>query len=142
MPIINTVARMIAKPFPKVISPQARAVVDYVNVGFLLMSSAWFWRRNKRAALGALVGGSAALILNSLTGYPGAAKSAIRFNARHDIDLGIAAMISAMPEFFAFNHDKERKFFIADGVLIALATELTQYPRKAKFASSKAARAA
>ena len=128
MPILNTVAQVVAKPFPRVISPKTRAVLDHVNVGILLMTGAWFWRRNKRAALGALVGGGATLVLNLLTGYPGAARSVITFRSRRDIDLGLAAMISTMPEFFAFKDDEERKFFIAEGVLMAIVTELTQFP--------------
>jgi hypothetical protein len=129
MPILNSVAQIVAKPFPRIISPKTRAVLDHVNVGVLLMSGAWFWRRNKRAALGALVGGGTALVLNLLTGYPGAARNVISFRSRRDIDLGLAAMISTMPEFFAFKDDEERKFFIAEGVLMAVVTELTQLPK-------------
>jgi len=128
MPLLNTVAQMVAKPFPRVISPKTRAVLDHVNVGVLLMSGAWFWRRNKRAALGALVGGGAALVLNLLTSYPDRARNVISFRSRREIDLGLAGMISTMPEFFAFKNDEERKFFIAEGVLIAVVTELTQFP--------------
>lgn len=128
MPILNSVAQIIAKPFPRVISPKTRAVLDHINVGILLMSGAWFWRRNKRAALGALVGGSATLLLNLLTGYPGAARNVIAFRSRRDIDLGLAGMVATMPEFFAFKDDEERKFFMAEGVLMAVVTELTQFP--------------
>jgi hypothetical protein len=142
MPILNTVAQMLAKPFPRVISPKTHVVVDYINVGVLLMSGAWFWQRNKRAALGALVGGGAVLVLNLLTGHPGAAKNVISFQSRREIDLGLAAMISTMPEFFAFKSDEERKFFIAEGVLIAVVTELTQFPDESNPAERKRFRAA
>jgi Na+/proline symporter len=128
MPILNSVAQMVAKPFPRVISPKTRAVLDHVNVGILLMSGAWFWRRNKRAALAAMVGGGAVMALNLLTRYPGGAKNVISFRARREIDFGLAAMISTMPEFFAFKDAEERKFFVAEGVLMAVVTELTQFP--------------
>jgi hypothetical protein len=128
MPILNSVARIVAKPFPPVISPRAHAVINYINVEFLMMSGGWFWRRNKRAAVGAFVGGSAVLLLNLLTSYPGGAKNAIRFHARREIDLGLAAMMSTLPEFFAFDDDEEKKLFMAEGVLIAAITELTQFP--------------
>jgi hypothetical protein len=131
MPILNSIAQMVAKPFPRVISPKNRAALDHVNVGILLMSGAWFWRRNKRAALGALVSGAAALALNLMTSYPGGAKNLISFRSRREIDLGLAGMISTMPDFFAFKNDEERKFFIAEGVLIAVVTELTQFPESA-----------
>jgi len=74
MPILNSVAQIVAKPFPRVISPRAHAVLNYVNAGFLLMSGGRFWRRNKRAAVGAFVGGGAVLVLNLLTSHPGGAK--------------------------------------------------------------------
>ena len=128
MPILNTVAQMVAKPFPRVISPRTRAVLDHVNVGILLMSGAWFWRRNKRAALAALVGGGTELVLNLITSYPGGERKAISFRSRRDIDLGVAGMIATMPEFFSFKDDEERKFFMAEGVLLAVVTELTQFP--------------
>jgi hypothetical protein len=128
MPILNTVAQVVAKPFPRVISSRAHAVINYINVGFLLMSGGWLWRRNKRAAVGAFVGGGAVLVLNLLTCYPGGIKHAISFRARREIDLGLAAMMSTLPEFFAFDDDEEKKLFIAEGVLIAAMTELTQFP--------------
>ena len=128
MPILNSVAQIVAKPFPQIISPKARAVLDHMNVGVLFVSGAWFWRRNKRAALGALIGGGAALIVNLLTSYPGGAKNVISFRSRREIDLGLAGMIATMPEFFAFKDDEERKLFIAEGVLMAAVTELTKFP--------------
>jgi hypothetical protein len=128
MPILNTVAQMVARPFPRVISSKTRAVLDHVNVGILLMSGAWFWRRNKKAALGAFIGGGTALVLNLLTSYPGGERKVISFRARRDIDLGVAGMIATMPEFFSFKDDEERKFFMAEGVLLAVVTELTQFP--------------
>ena len=128
MPILNSIAQMVAKPFPPIISPKNRAVLDHINVGVLLMSGAWFWRRNKRAALGALVGGGAALALNLLTSYPGGAKKVIPFRSRREIDLGLAGMMSTMPEFFAFKDDQESRLFVAEGILMAVVTELTQFP--------------
>jgi hypothetical protein len=132
MPILNTVAQIVAKPFPRVISPKTRAVLDHVNVGILLMSGAWFWRRNKRAALGALVGGGTALALNLLTSYPGGERKVISFRSRRDIDLGVAGMIATMPDFFSFKDDDEKKFFIAEGALMAVVTELTQFPQSTR----------
>ena len=141
MPILNTFAQVIAKPFPRVISPRAYGVINYINVGFLLMSGGWFWRRNKRAAVGAFVGGGTVLVLNLLTSYPGRARHAISFHSRREIDLGVAAMMSTLPEFFAFNDDEEKKLFTAEGVLIAAITELTQFPggRRAEMERRRAA---
>jgi hypothetical protein len=137
MPILNTVAQIVAKPFPRVISPRAHSVIHYVNVGFLLMSGGWFWGRNKRAAVGAFVGGGAVLVLNLLTSHPGGAKNAISFRARREIDLGVAAMMATLPEFFAFDDNEEKKLFMAEGALIAAVTELTQFPPQRKLESKR-----
>ena len=49
-------------------------------------------------------------------------------HARREIDLGLAAMVATMPEFFAFKDEPQKKFFIAQGALITIGSELTQYP--------------
>ena len=41
-------------------------------------------------------------------------------------------MAATMPEFLAFNDDDEKKFFLAQGVLITTASELTRFPKKAQ----------
>jgi len=40
--------------------------------------------------------------------------------------------VATMPEFLAFNDDDEKKFFLAQGVLITTASELTRFPKKAQ----------
>ena len=37
-------------------------------------------------------------------------------------------MIATMPEFFVFKDEPQKKFFIAQGALITIGSELTQYP--------------
>ena len=132
MPVLNRIAQVITKPLPRMVSPVAHAVVDYVTVGSFLVSAGFFWRRNKRAALAALICGSAELVLSLLTDYPGGVKRVISFPAHREIDLGLAAMTATIPEFFAFEDDSERNFFLAQGVLITAANELTKFPEKVR----------
>jgi hypothetical protein len=142
MPILNTAAKIAAKPFPRAISPKAHAIIDYMNVGAFFMTAAWFWGRSKRAAIGALISGAGALTVNLLTNYPGGMKKVINFRTHRDIDFGLAAMTATMPEFLAFKDDDERKFFLAQGVLISAVSELTQCPGKTRRAERKYAPAA
>jgi len=130
MPILNTAAKLLVKPAPKMISPKAHAIIDYIMVGSFLTSAAWFWRSSKRAALAALICGGAELAVNLLTDYPGGVKRVISFRSHGEIDLGLAAMIATMPEFLAFKDDKEKKFFVANGALITVVRELTRFPEK------------
>jgi hypothetical protein len=131
MPITNSLAKIVAKPLPRMISPKAHAVVDYATVGAFLMGAGFFWQRSKRAALGALICAGAELAASLLTDYPGGVKKVISFPTHGEIDLGLAAMTATMPEFLAFKDDSERKFFLVQGVLITAVSELTQFPRQA-----------
>jgi len=140
MPILNTATKVLVKPVPKFLSAKAHAVVDYMTVGSFLMSAAWLWPRNKRAALAALIGGGAELALALLTNYPGGVKKAISFHTHGEIDLGLAAMVATMPEFLAFKDDNEKKLFLAQGAIITAVRELTEFPEKPSFAERVAER--
>src|SRR5438067_1132928 len=65
MPILNSLAKVVAKPIPRTVSPKAHAIVDYITVGSFLMSAGFFWQRSKRAALAALICGGAELSTRS-----------------------------------------------------------------------------
>jgi hypothetical protein len=130
MPLLNSLAKVLTKPVPRLISPKVHAAVDYASVGAFLMSAGFFWQRSKRAAFGALICAGAELAVSLLTDYPGGIKRVISFRTHGEIDLGLAAMTATMPEFLAFKDDSERKFFLAQGALITAATELTQFPAK------------
>jgi hypothetical protein len=137
MPILNTAAQLAAKPFPRMISPKTHAIIDYITAGSFLTTAAWFWGRNKRAAIAALIAGGAELAVSLLTNYPGGVKKVINFRMHRDIDFGIAAMTATLPEFLAFKDEEERKFFMAEGAMIAAVTELTRFPEKAMIAERK-----
>lgn len=141
MAILNNVAKMAVKPLPRMISPKAHAVLDYVNIGAFLAASSVFWRRNKRAAIAAMICGSAELAVSLLTDYPGGAKRVIHFGARSEIDLGLAAMTATMPEFLAFKDEREKRFFVLQGMLLSAATGLTQFPDKPDRAERRSWRA-
>lgn len=128
MSTINSLAKVLAKPLPRVISPRTQAIFDYLLVGSFLGTASWFWRHNKRAALAALLCGGAKLAVTLLSDNPGGVRKVISPHARREIDLGLAAMVATMPEFFAFKDEPQKKFFIAQGALITIGSELTQYP--------------
>jgi hypothetical protein len=127
MAIFNTAAKLALKPAPQFISPKAHALMDYISVGSFLAGAAWFWSRNKRAALAAAICGGTQLALSLLTDYSGRGHKAISFRAHGEIDLGLATMSAAMPESFAFEDDNEKKFFLAQGALITAVRELTDF---------------
>ena len=130
MPMLNSITKVAAKPLPRIISPKAHAVLDYVMVGTFLATAGWFWRHNKRATLASLLCGGAKLAVSLLTDYPGGVRKVIHYPVRHEIDLGIAAMVATMPEFLAFKDEPQRKFFMAQGALMTAANELTHFPER------------
>ncbi len=140
MAVINTVAKIAMKPMPRVISPKARAGLDYLSGALFLGSAVWFWKHNKRAALAAIVCGAAELGVALLTDYRGEKKKAIHFGARQEIDLGLAAMTAMMPESLAFKNEPESRFFIAEGAAITAMSQLTQFPKKPEHMAKKSRR--
>jgi hypothetical protein len=141
MPILNSIVKIATKPVPRVLSPKAHAFIDWVRIGSFLAGAAFFWRRSKRAALAAVICGAAELSVSLLTDYPGGVKRIISFRKHGEIDLGLAAMSATMPEFLVFKGDPERKFFLAQGILITAANEITQFPKKPQQAEKGARRA-
>ena len=127
MPMLTSATHVLTRRMPKVISPTAHAVVDYVTAGAFLLTGAFYWSRNKRAALGAFVCGGAELAASLLTDYPGGVKKVISFRNHGRIDLGLAAMTATVPEFMGFRHDREKSFFLAQAALITAVTDLTDF---------------
>jgi hypothetical protein len=142
MPILNFLTKGALKPVPRMLPPQAHMVVDYVMVGSFLASAAWFWRRNKRAALASAICAGAELAVSALTDYSGRFRKPISFRAHHDMELGLAALTATMPEFLAFKDSSERKFFLAQGVLLTGIAELTQFHEKRPVLRSTRSKAA
>lgn len=141
MAILNNIAKLAVKPLPRMISPKAHAVLDYMAVGAFLAASSWFWRYNKRAAIAATICGAAELALCLVTDYPGGARKIIHFGKRQEIDLGLAAMTASMPEFLAFRGEPAKTFFLAQGMLISAATGLSIFPEEPERAEKGSSRA-
>ena len=128
MPILNRTIQMATQPLPKMISPKAHALFDFLVAGSFFLLAPFLWRRSKRAAIAALLSGSAELAVSLLTNYPGGAKRVIHPRTHRDIDYGLAAMIATMPEFLAFEDDNERKLFLTQSALITAVNGLTDFP--------------
>lgn len=128
MPILNSAIQIAAKPFPKAISPKAHAIIDYMTVGSLLVTAVWFWRRSKRASIAALIAAGSELAVSLLTNYPGGIKKVINFRTHRDIDFGLGAMTTTLPEFLAFKDEAEKKFFLVQGAMITAVSQLTRVP--------------
>lgn len=125
MAMLNTVAKAITKPMPRMISPKSHSMLDYVTAGVFLAGAGFFWRRNKRAAIASLVSGTAVAAVSALTEYPGGVNGVFGLEKHRHIEVGLAAMVATMPEFFSFEDEPERNFFRIQGVLMTCISELT-----------------
>jgi hypothetical protein len=125
MAMLNTVAKAITKPMPRMISPKSHSMLDYLTAGVFLASAGFFWRRNKRAATASLVSGTAIAAVSALTEYPGGVNGVFGLEKHRNIEVGLAAMIATMPEFFSFGDEPEKNFFRIQGVLMTCLSELT-----------------
>jgi hypothetical protein len=129
--------RTVAKPLPDMISPGGHVAIDYLIAGAFLAAAGLFWKRNKPAAAASLVCGGAHLGVTLLTDYAGGVHSMIPFSTRRKLDLGIAAMTTAIPKFLNFEDEPERRFFTAQGIVMTLTNELTRFPHEEEFKRKK-----
>jgi hypothetical protein len=127
MPLSQLAARAVANKLPKVINPTAHAVIDYAMAGTFFALGAYFWRNNKRAALGAMLCGSATVATSMLTDYPGGVKRVISFETHGKIDAGLAGLAATMPNFLAFNDEEEANFFRTAALAETVVTGLTDF---------------
>ena len=125
MSMLNTVAKAVTKPMPRIISPKSHSMLDYVMAGVFLASAGFFWKRNKRAAIASLVSGTAVAAVSALTEYPGGVNGVFGLERHRNIEMGLAAMVATMPEFFSFADEPEKNFFRIQGVLMTCISELT-----------------
>ena len=129
MPFTQTATKMLADRMPKVIDPKTHAIIDYAVAGSFLAMAGFYWKRNKRAAIAALMCGSAVAATSMLTDYPGGIRKAISFQTHGKIDAGLAGLTATAPSFFAFNDDDEAAFFRTMAIGESLVTGLTDFDR-------------
>src|ERR1700741_4553291 len=81
----------IVKEGPKVISARTHAVIDYLHAGTNFVAAALLWKRNRRAAVGALALGAGVLGNALMTDYPLGVFRLYSFKVHGLLDYGVAA---------------------------------------------------
>ena len=127
MPILDRAAKFATNKMPKVISPKTHAIIDYAMAASFFGMAAFFWRRNKRAAVSALVCGTAETITALCTDYPGGIVDEISFETHGTIDFGLSGLVASMPEMLRFSKEPESRFFRAQGLALAAIAGLTDF---------------
>jgi hypothetical protein len=127
MPLATKVTEMATKALPKVINPTVHAIIDYSTAAGFFAAGALLWRKNKRAALAAILCGDAIAMLTFLTDAPGGVWKKISFETHGKIDPGLAALTASAPNFLGFTDEKESKLFQVMGMGLAAVGSMTDY---------------
>lgn len=127
MPILDQAAKLATNKMPKVISPKAHAIIDYAMAASFFGMAAFFWKRNKRAAVGALVCGTAETITALCTDYPGGVIEKISYETHGTIDFGLSGMVASLPDMLRFKDEPESRFFRIQGIAKAAVAGLTDF---------------
>jgi hypothetical protein len=89
---------------PKAIDPATHAALDYLTVSYFMLLAGFFWKRNRRAATGALINGGMVLGLSMLTDYPGGLKKiSFRNHGKGDILQMLTA--GGIPNLLGFSNE-------------------------------------
>ena len=132
MPIANTAARAVAPRLPKMISPAAHAVIDYVMFGAFFTAGALLWKKNKRASLAAYLCADIVGTLAFLTDMPGGVWKKISFETHGRVDPGLSLLAASVPQMLAFKGEHEAKLFHGMGVAMAVVGGLTDFAQGSK----------
>jgi hypothetical protein len=127
MPLLDQAARWTTNKMPKVINPKAHAIIDYAVGASFFGMAAFFWRRNKRAAVGALVCGAAETVTALCTDYPGGVVKEISYETHGAIDFGLSGLVASLPDMLRFSGEPESRFFRVQGLAMATVAGLTDF---------------
>lgn len=127
MTLAQTGMNMMSKRLPKVINPTVHAIIDYTVAASFLAAGAFFWRRNKRAAISAFVCGGATALSSMVTDYPGGVWKEMSFRTHGRIDAGLVGATGTMPSIMGFRDDKEARFFQVQSIAEAAVTAMTDF---------------
>jgi hypothetical protein len=127
MALMQKGVQLVAERMPKVISPKAHGIIDYASAGAFLMAGALLWRKNKRAAVGALLCGAMQAGNVLLTDMPGGVQPVMSFQTHGRVDAGLAGFVAALPSVMRFGGEPEAMLFRGQSVAIAAVTGMTDF---------------
>jgi hypothetical protein len=127
MAISQMIANVGKEHLPKVIDPTVHAIIDYAVAGTFLLMGGLFFRKNKRASVGAFIIGGAIVGQSLCTDYPGGVARLISFQLHGKLDTGMAGLMATMPDLLGFKDEPEAKHFRMQGIAEALVVGLTDW---------------
>lgn len=143
MTLVQTGMNIASHRLPKVISPKAHAIIDYALIASWFAIGAFVWKRNRRAAVSAVICGGATAATAMFTDYPGGVWKKMSYQTHGKIDTGLVALVASMPRLMNFEDDREAWAFkiraLGEGTVTAMtdfnAMESLETPGKRKRAA-------
>jgi hypothetical protein len=112
---------------PKVISPKAHGIIDYIDAGTSFVAGAILRRRNPRASSAAIALGASILANALMTDYPLGVFRRYSFRVHGALDYGIAAASTSMPRLLGIKGEPEARFFKWQGTGEGVISAMTDY---------------
>lgn len=137
MPLLDQAAKLATHKMPKVITPKAHAMIDYAVAASFFAVGAFLWRRNKRAAIGALACGAAETVTALCTDYPGGVTKQLSLGTHRTIDFTLSGVITSIPGMLHFADQPEAHLFSSQGLVIAAVAGLTDFRRNGEIGQSE-----
>lgn len=137
MPMLVRATKWATKKMPKKITPKTHAILDYAMAAGFFGMAAFFWKRDKRAAVSCLVCGAAETMNSLLTDYPGGVSRAISYETHGTIDVGLIGLAATLPGLMRFSRQPEARFFGLQGVAMAAVAGLTDFEGTGEAGGSK-----
>jgi hypothetical protein len=127
MPYGTWMAQKVGKMMPRVISPETKATLDWMIAGAMLAGAAYFWRRNRRAAVGLLVSGVTDVATIAMTDYPGGLVRKLDFDAHGRIAMRQSTLTASLPAALGIQGTTASMLFGVHAALAALLTQMTDF---------------
>lgn len=127
MPILDQAAKLATRKMPKVITPKTHAIIDYAIAASFFVTAAFLWRRNKRAAIGALACGTAETVTALCTDYPGGVAKRLSLETHRNIDFALSGLVTSVPSMLHFTDSPEAHIFRTQGLAMAAVAGLTDF---------------
>jgi len=127
MALVEVGIRELSKRFPKVLSPQTHALVDYGVAGAFFLGARLLWGSSRRAAIASLACGAAETAIILLTDYPGGVAKVISFAKHGRLDAAMSGTVAMLPMLLGFRDRKKSALFRAQAVGIAVTAGMTDF---------------